>query len=293
MNANGSVIEKLVDSKLYKDYERAFNTATGLPVALRPVASWQLPHRSKRNENPFCAMMAGKSRSCAACLRTQQKLADAARLEPQSVTCAHGMTDTAVPVRLGDQLVGFLQTGQIFRSKPTESRFERSARLAADWGVPASRADLRAAYFATKTMNSVEHSSVVMMLNIFAQHLSLITNQIVLTEANSEPPLISRAKAFIQQNMGEHLSLGRVAKSVNTSNFYFCKMFKRYTGLHFTEYVSRVRIEKTKNLLLNPNLRISEIAYAVGFESLTHFNRVFSRIVGQSPTEYRAKLKGA
>ena len=62
------------------------------------------------------------------------------------------------------------------------------------------------------------------------------------------------------------------------------------TGINFTEYVSRVRIEKAKNLLLNPNLRISEIAYEVGFQSLTHFNRVFRKFVGQSPTAYREKL---
>ena len=49
-------------------------------------------------------------------------------------------------------------------------------------------------------------------------------------------------------------------------------------------------LEKAKNLLLNPNLRVSEIAYEVGFQSLTHFNRVFKRILGQSPTEYRAQL---
>ena len=62
---------------------------------------------------------------------------------------------------------------------------------------------------------------------------------------------------------------------MNTSTFYFCKLFKRSTGLNFTDYVSRVRIEKAKNLLLNPNLRVSEIAYEIGFQSLTHFNRVF------------------
>ena len=45
-------------------------------------------------------------------------------------------------------------------------------------------------------------------------------------------------------------------------------MFKKVTGLNFTDYVSRIRIEKAKNLLLNPNLRISEIAYEVGFQSL-------------------------
>jgi AraC-like DNA-binding protein len=77
---------------------------------------------------------------------------------------------------------------------------------------------------------------------------------------------------------------------VNTSTFYFCKLFKKATGLNFTEYVSRVRLEKAKNLLLNPNARVSEIAYSVGFQSLTHFNRVFRKFEGQSPTAYRDRL---
>jgi AraC-like DNA-binding protein len=67
-------------------------------------------------------------------------------------------------------------------------------------------------------------------------------------------------------------------------------MFKKGTGVNFTEYVSRVRIESARNLLLNPNLRISEIAYQVGFQSLTHFNRVFKKVVGESPTEFRGKV---
>ena len=115
-------------------------------------------------------------------------------------------------------------------------------------------------------------------------------HQIVLSQSNSEPPVISRAKAFIAENQAEDITLGQVAKAVNTSTFYFCKMFKKVTGINFTDYVSRVRIEKAKNLLLNPNLRISEIAYAVGFQSLTHFNRVFKKISGNSPTDYRAHL---
>ena len=81
-----------------------------------------------------------------------------------------------------------------------------------------------------------------------------------------------------------------VAQAVHTSAFYFCKLFKKVTGINFTDYLSRVRIEKAKNLLLNPNLRVSEIAFEVGFQSLTHFNRVFKKLLGQSPTEYRAQL---
>ena len=280
----------LTSSKIYQDYERAFSETTGLPVSLRPVESWQLPHRGKRHENPFCGMMADKSRSCAACLRLQQELSDHAQNEPRSLTCELGMCDTAVPIRLGERLVGFLQTGQIFRKKPTETQFKRTAKMVAEWGIEIETDRLKHAYFGTKVLSSRQHDGVVKLLAIFAQHISMVSNQILVQRDNTEPSAITRAKQFIQENQGDDLSLGQVAKAVNTSTFYFCKMFKKATGLNFTNYVSRIRVEKAKNLLLNRNLRVSEIAYEVGFQSLTHFNRVFKKIMGQSPTEYRGQL---
>ena len=74
------------------------------------------------------------------------------------------------------------------------------------------------------------------------------------------------------------------------AEFHFCKVFHKSTGLKFTDYVARVRLEDPRNRLLNPNLGISEIAYDVGFQSLTQFNRTFKRVFGQSPTEFRAHL---
>ena len=293
MNANKNLTEVLAASKVYQDYERAFSETTGLPVTLRPVESWQLPHHGKRNENTFCSMVAQKSRACAACLQVQQQLAEEAKVEPQTVVCHFGLCDTAVPVRLGERLIGFLQTGQVFRRKPTSAQFERTAKLAEEWGVPFDRAELKKAYFDTRVLGPRQHESMVKLLSIFAQHLSMISNQIVVQQQNAEPPVISKAKQYIQEHQGDELSLGEVSKAVNTSTFYFCKMFKKYTGVNFTNYVSRLRIEKAKNLLLNPNLRVSEIAYEVGFQSLTHFNRVFKKIIGQSPTEYRGQLAGA
>jgi AraC-like DNA-binding protein len=293
MKDKSNTIEKLAGSKLYRDYERAFTDTTHLPVTLRPVESWQLPHYGRQCENRFCTFMAQKSRSCAACMQTQQRLAERAQFEPYTVTCPHGMSDTAVPIRMGDRAIGFLQTGQVFRKQPSEAQFERTAKLAAEWGVTTDRQQLKEAYFNTPVLSPRQHQSVVKMLAIFAQHLSMITNQIVVQEDNSEMPVITRAKEYIQKYQTEDISLTKVARAVHTSSCYFCKLFKRATGLHFTNYVSRLRIEKAKNLLLNPNLRISEIAYEVGFQSLTHFNRVFKRVIGQSPTNYREQLKGA
>lgn len=293
MKQNTTLVDTLAHSEMYQQYERAFSETTGLPVTLRPVESWQMPHRNKRNENPFCAMMAQKSRACAACLQIQQQLSEKATREACTVTCLHGMLDTAVPVRTGDQVLGYLQTGQVFARKPTEAQFERTLKLAVEWGIDANREELKQAYFGTRVLSARQYASIVQLLSIFAEHLSMVSNQTLVRQQNSEPPMITKAKVFIQQHHAEDLSLGQVAKAMNTSTFYFCKMFKKATGINFTDYLSRVRIEKAKNLLLNPNLRISEIAFEVGFQSLTHFNRVFKNILGQSPSEYREKLPSA
>ena len=287
---NKGLVESLINSKIFQDYEKAFSEITGLPVSLRPVESWQLPHHGKRHENPLCAMLAEKSRSCATCLQIQQKLSEGARFEPATVTCQLGLVDTAVPVRLGEQLIGFLQTGQVLRKKPSPAQIERAGRLLAEWGLEISRERLRSLYMETRVMSSKQYEAMVKLLGIFAEHISVVSNRIVVHRENSESPVIRRAREFIVENQADDLSLGQVARAVNTSTFHFCKMFKKATGLNFTEYVSRVRVEKARNLLLNPNLRISEIAYEVGFQSLTHFNRVFKKFTGLSPTDYRGQL---
>src|ERR1051325_666396 len=83
-NGNRALLEALAGSKLYHDYERAFSDATGLPVALRPVESWQLPLHGKRQENPFCQLMAQKSRACAACLQVTESLSQGATEAPST-----------------------------------------------------------------------------------------------------------------------------------------------------------------------------------------------------------------
>ena len=285
-----SLVQALTNSKLFQEYERAFTEATGLPVALRPVETWQLPLHGKRSEGAWCALMAARSRSCANCLQTQEQLAQQAVHQPYTITCGAGLCETMVPVRVGERLIGYLQTGQVFRKQPTECQFERTAKLMSERGVEATREEMHQAYFSTHSMPARQHDSVIKLLTIFAQHLAILSNQILVRQENAEPPVITKAKKYIEEHHTEDLSLAEVAKAVNTSSFYFCKLFRRITGINFTDYVARTRIERAKNLLLNPNLRISEIAYEVGFQSLTHFNRVFKRVLGQAPSDYRLHL---
>ncbi len=290
MNAHGHLIENLTHTELFQSYERAYTEATGMPMTLRPTETWKLPLHGKRGENAFCALMSEKGRTCAACLQLQENFAQAAAEGPCTMTCAYGLCETAVPVKLGGITIGFLQTGQVMRKSPTEKSFRRTVEKASELGVDIDNAKASGAYFATLVVSQKKLDSVSSLLSIFADHLSMKSNQIAVQSANAEPPVIAKAKQFIRDHHTEDLSLGQVAAAVHMSLFYFCKLFRKVTGTTFTEFVSRTRIEKAKNLLLNPNLRISEIAYEVGFQSLTHFNRVFRTIAGESPTEYRSRL---
>ncbi len=104
----------------------------------------------------------------------------------------------------------------------------------------------------------------------------------------AEPVEIWKARSFIEDHSGEELSLRTVAKAVNISANHLSEKFKQVTGVNFIDYVARTRFEKACDRLLNSDLRISEIAFAVGFQSLSQFNRVFKKLSAKSPMEYRA-----
>ncbi|PWT77786.1 MAG: AraC family transcriptional regulator [Acidobacteria bacterium] len=287
MNRAADLIYRISKSDVYKDYERAFSDATQLPTALRPTEIWRLALEGKRYHNPFCALLAKSNRTCAACLQVQKEMQDMSGSGPKTVTCFAGLCDTAVPVKAGEKVIGYLQTGQVALRKPNEVQFNRITQQLVDWGVSVDLTQLKDAYYHSRTLPPQQYTAMVKLLEIFATHVSTLANEIVVQEDEAESPMIRRARAYILANQADPIDLDKVAQAMHVSTFYFCKMFKKATGLTFTDYLSRVRVEKAKTLLLNPHLRISEIAYDVGFQSLTHFNRMFRKIVGESPTAYR------
>lgn len=290
MNDTAALLQALTGSDTYQDYVRAFNEATGLPLTLRAIDTWQPPLRGKAKENAFCGLMARQSASCAACLRMQEHLSQAADAGPVMLKCEFGLTEAAVPVKLGPTTIGYLVTGQIFVKPPSEEGFGKVAVTMKELGVKADVERARTAYFSTRVMSRTQLEAAMRLLAHFAEHLSLKSNQIATHQAHAEPVAVVRAKAYIREHLQDDITLSDVARAACTSSFYICKLFKKSTGLNITEYISRLRIERTMELLPNPNLRISEIAFEVGFQSLTHFNRVFRQIVGEAPTTHRESL---
>jgi len=288
-NSNKQLIDMLRRSRLFRDYETVFTKATGLPLTLRPLEYWQLAHHGKKHENPFCALVAERPATLAVCLQAHQDMIDHTGLIPHSVTCPFGLTETAVPVRLGTEIVGYLRIGQVLRHTPANSDRTKVQRELERHGVKFA-GEIRKAWEKNPLVPPDRYNGVVRLLTFFADQLSGLSNQLMTEKNNAEPPLVLKARDYIEKHKTEELSLADVAKASGASVFHFCKVFHKATGLKFTDYVARVRLEEARNRLLNPNMRISEVAYDVGFQSLTQFNRTFKRVFGQSPSEFRAHV---
>jgi AraC-like DNA-binding protein len=138
--------------------------------------------------------------------------------------------------------------------------------------------------------DQTRYRATARLLEIFARQLSFSANQILIQQAEREPYRVRLARAYVERHQAENLGLSEVAKVIHVSPFYFCRIFKKATGLTLIDFRNRLRIEWAKRLLVVPDLGVSEIAYKIGFQSLTQFNRVFRRIVGKSPTGFRRSL---
>ena len=291
VSAPGAIAEKLSQSQILRDYERAFSAATGMPLTFSPAGRKGQGMRGSDAANEFCAQMAENEVGCRMCVDMQEKLSNAADENgTQTARCIAGLTDSVVPVRVGEKILGFLQTGQIALKKLTPADFRRVSRFLKKGGADVDWETLESAFFETRVIKRKQYDAVLALLEVFARHLALAAEQIATQQQHAEPPMIERARQVIEERSGESLTLADLARSVHASTFHFCKTFKRATGMTFTQYLSMVRIAKTKKLLANPQARISEVAYEAGFSSLTHFNRMFRRIAGQSPTDFRRQV---
>jgi AraC-like DNA-binding protein len=277
-------------SQIFKDYERAFSEAVGLPLNIRGRDSWSPAHHGKTDHDSFAAILAHFNKARAACLRAQTDASHEPFLTTRTVTWFAGLSESAVPVYVGDHILGFLETGEVMLKNPTKKHFASVTRQLRAWGYKTDWKQLERAYFRSYVLQPDRYHAMLGLLRIFAQQLSTSINQMMLQKNNGEPLLVQRARKFINEHKTEMLSLSGVAQASGASVFHFCKVFKKSIGLRFTDYVARVRLEDARTELLNPARRISEVAFDVGFQSLTQFNRTFKRIVGCSPTRFRESL---
>ena len=92
---------------------------------------------------------------------------------------------------------------------------------------------------------------------------------------------------YMERNYASEMSLKTLADIAHMEKIYFLKKFKAEVGTTPVNYLRRLRINQSKNLLINSDFNVTQIAEAVGFQSIHHFSNVFKKLVGMTPTEYK------
>ena len=97
---------------------------------------------------------------------------------------------------------------------------------------------------------------------------------------------------FIESSYMRDLSIQEISGRMGYSEVYFCKLFKQYFGVSFVSYLTDFRIRKACAFLKETDQSVRRIGCLVGYEDSNYFTKVFRRIMGKTPTEYRAELQG-
>ena len=98
---------------------------------------------------------------------------------------------------------------------------------------------------------------------------------------------IDEALEFINQNYAGEITRDKIAEKIGLSPDYVGKIFKIHKGKSFNDYINELYIKRSMKLLTETDLKVHVIAFKAGFKSIRTFNRIFYRVVGETPTEFR------
>lgn len=104
---------------------------------------------------------------------------------------------------------------------------------------------------------------------------------------NAQQAQLDLAITFIDNHLDRKIAQSEVAASCGLSVFQLSRLFKRYTGHTFQDFLLQRRLEEAKRLLANPGASITDVCFSVGFRDLSYFTRTFQRLVGLTPSAYR------
>lgn len=290
-DSSHSLIGRLRNSELLRSYREIFENSSGLSLSLRSTNLRNLNDGDgDTGGNQFCRMLNGGAEKCLQCVETHDCLASGESRGVKSIRCFANMVETAVPIMQGGQVIAQLVTGHVHHDKPTKNHFVKAMKaLGKNAGDDEG---LEQAYLESPVIGEERYRAMVTLLAAFSLQLGDLAEQIILELRHEKSDCIACAKDFIDEHIQDSIVLDEVASEIHMSRFYLCRKFKESMGMTLTEYVCVRRIEMAKDMLENTSLRVADIAFEVGFQSLSQFNRSFQKFVRITPTEFRKNGNG-
>ena len=120
--------------------------------------------------------------------------------------------------------------------------------------------------------------------------IHFLCGEVLMPRQDSRKQAIETAISYIKENYGDKITLKEVSGRVYLNTSYFCKIFKEEMGESFVNYLIRYRMKKAAEYLEDFSLKIYEVAEMVGYNDMQYFTKLYKKVHGISPKEYRTNL---
>ena len=286
------LVEAFQATPLYREYQQAFRRAPGMSMMLRlPDTDEMLSAAGRAGQNEFCTVMTGSEFNYGACGTSCHAVKLKASTVGASSHCFAHMSISTLPIVVGNRIIAYLWTSQVFAPGVREAGFCTIDRMLRKAGAGDEEIDhQRELWEATPEVTAERYENIVTLLRVFARQPGNTAAGLLLTATPSEPKTVRRASHYVRDHLADRMALEEAATPAGLSPHHFLRIFRSATGLTLTDYSNRSCIESARHLLLKADARVSEIACEVGYQSLSQCNRSFLRITDRSPLEYRRRI---
>jgi len=280
----------LMELEIVKNFTKLYSKVTGLMLDVNDPDGRHLKRCfSKNQENLFCKIIRSSKAGETDCIqsgRDRGKISSNLK-KPVIYECHAGLIDTAVPILLGDKHIATLITGQFLMRKPTEKKFEKIKDKVKNYGIDLNK--LKNAYFKTPVISKEKIKNSIKLIELIVSYILEVEDKIIFLKNNNyDECLMERVSYYIENYYNQKVRVTDIAKFVCLSPYYFEHLFKEESGTTFIKYLNCYRIAKAKRLLHKND--ILTVSRAVGFDSISHFYKLFKDSLGCTPGQYIKNL---
>lgn len=287
-----ALFQKLKELPELLAFQRDFESLSGLKLLF--VDDLGQDDGSATELSPICGELKKGATGRVMCGRMRQRLLSQAAEQPACVVCDAGLQEAAVPLRISGIPAGYFLFGGAVAQSPAHTTIHRAAHLLRHHGVELEEDRLRSLLQQSPRMVPEAMEACQRIVFLAARQIALkLTDRLVDPEAGMPPVVVKACRLIRSRGLMEDLGLPVVARECGVSEGHLSRLFHHATGLTFREYLTQLRLEHAKALILHGNHGITEIAYDSGFQSVSQFHRTFRKAYGVAPGGMRRKARSS
>lgn len=260
-----------------------FYKITGVTVSIWDADFNQLDCEPK-NFSHFCTLIKSSTLGASCCLESDKQICLKAKQQrkPVSHLCHAGLLDTAVPILVKDEVLGYIMFGQIINEHNKNQINENLKNLSEKFNIDKNQLEKSLCNVQSSYRNTDFIKSAINIIQVLTRYFSS-TNLIIVNEST----LLKDIERFIINNISKNITIPLLCNNFHISKNKLYSLFKKYNKLTVYQYITEKRISEAKKLLISTDLTIKEISFSVGIDDYNYFIKLFKKFTNVAPLKYR------